>query len=169
MKILFIFLAFITTSCLAKNITLSGYKLIIPDDYAIVKNPFHKAAIFIINENDKLALSITKVDKKTFFPLKDYGIDTHRNLFYEIFGKHLTKNRAVLEFRKINSNFKLQEFEILERDNFVFFRTNNSMDNLGHTVFLISTPINDEVIKMDFTNEMNKKLIKSIIDSLEIE
>ncbi|MEE9337093.1 MAG: hypothetical protein V3U87_03365 [Methylococcaceae bacterium] len=114
MKILLIFIALLPSYCLAKDIIYDNYRFSIPDTYNIVKEySITKGAVYVINENKKAILTVERMKKDTkFFPLKEYGRNTHREVFYDIFGNHPTENKAVLEMRNINNNiYDLQEFK----------------------------------------------------------
>ncbi len=87
MKILLLLIALLPVSCLAKEITYYDYTLTIPDQYTLFDDdPLTKGKLFIVNKDKKAVLMVEKINKETarFFPLKDYGKRTHRELFYEL-------------------------------------------------------------------------------------
>ncbi len=75
----------------------------------------------------------------------------------------------MLEIREMSAKYDLQKFEITENNGFVFFRLDNPMNMLDTTKFIISTPINDEVLNMSFTNRDNEQFINAVIDSLNVK
>jgi len=89
-------------------------------------------------------------------------------MFYQFFRETPTKNKAVLEFRKMDKEYDLQKIIILEKNGFVFFRRNNLMNNLRETSIYISTPINDEVLVMYFMDITDNKFVDSVINSLDV-
>jgi len=102
--------------------------------------------------------------KKNFFSLDYYKMKSYRELFYTLYSDEPSDSPADIDFRRINNKYKLQKFEINDRNGFAFFKTKNPMDLKDDTSFLISTPINDEVLDISFSG--NEKLIKSIMASL---
>lgn len=169
MKILLIFLALFSSYCLAKDVFYKNYKFTIPNNYSVFEDdPIAKKgeSVYIVNKSKKAVLVL---GEEKSFSLEDYGESTYRDLFYELFGSHATENKAVLEFRRFNGKYDLQKFEVSKKNGFVFFRTNNSMNGLGETVFLVSTPLDDEVLNIYFTNKANEAFINSIIDSLKVK
>jgi hypothetical protein len=89
-------------------------------------------------------------------------------MFYQFFRDTPTKNKAVLEFRKMDKEYDLQKIIISEKNGFVFFRRNNLMNNLRETSIYISTPINDEVLVMYFMDITDNKFVDSVINSLDV-
>ncbi|MEE9337419.1 MAG: hypothetical protein V3U87_05005 [Methylococcaceae bacterium] len=168
MKTLLILLTLLPSISIAKDITYFDYKFSIPDNYKTVKNNVSNNSneLFILGEDEKVRFSISK---KNIFELDDYGANSHRELFYDLFSDKPSKNKNVLEFRVVSSKWDLQTSEITKNKEFIFFRTNNSMNSLNETVFMVSTPLDDEVLHMSFSNRTNKKFIKSIIDSLQVK
>jgi hypothetical protein len=174
MRILLILLTFLPSLSSAKDITYFDYKFTIPDEYKVIKDTIVDGSngLFILITDKKVAFSVEKVKKKDkrFFPLKEYGAKNHRELFYTLYSDRPSNNEAVLDVRRIDKLYPLQKRSITENDNdFVFFRTDNSMGSLSGTTYLISTPINDEVILLGFSDKINEKFIKSVIDSLDVK
>ncbi|MCF6204588.1 MAG: hypothetical protein L3J59_13125 [Methylococcaceae bacterium] len=175
MKILLILIALLPSVCLSKNITYLDYKFTIPDNFKVIENDLSEtsAGLFILKDEKTAVFGIKKMRKndKYFFQPEDYGLSTHRELFYVLFNDDVAStNKNIIEVREVNKKFPLQKQSISKRDNFVFFRTNNSMGDIGSVSFLISTPQNDEILKIDFLDDHpSEKLIKSIIDSLEVK
>jgi len=93
-------------------------------------------------------------------------------LLYILFNDDVpSANKNIIEvLREINKKFPHQKQSISKRDDFVFFRTNNAMDDIGSVSFLISTPQNEEILKINFLDDHPfEKFIKSVIDSLEVK
>ncbi len=171
MKILLILLTLLPSISIAKDITYLDYKLTIPDDYKVIKNNLSDTSngIFILPENKEFSFSIEKIIKnKHFFSLKDSGTNSHRELLHILFSDVPSSNKYILELRGFDKNFLLQKRSISKKDNFVFFRLDNGMDLIGTTYF-VSTPINDEVLKFSFPEEVKEALIQSVIDSLGVK
>ncbi|MEE9412890.1 MAG: hypothetical protein V3V22_07545 [Methylococcales bacterium] len=168
MKILLMLLVLFPSYCLSKDVFYQKYQFTIPDDYRVFDHrPFLKndESVYIVNHNKKLMM-VLRIDKT--FVLDEYAVKSYRNLFYLLFGGESTNNKAVLEFRQFNARNHLQSFEISKINDFVFFRTNNVSNAIGETVFLVSTPLDDEALHIYFTAKANEALIQSIIDSLMV-
>lgn len=158
--------------CFAKDIEYFNYKFSIPENYSIYDGePAATGSnmIHVINENKKgvASVNLVKKKKKNFFSLNYYKMESYRELFHILYSDKPSDNPVVIDFRKFNNEHKLQKFEISERDGFAFFKTINPMDLVGESGFLISTPLNDEVLNITFTGD--EKIMKAIIDSLRVK
>lgn len=174
MKILLLLISslFISLCVADNNIPYYDYVISVPEEYSVFDDdPLVKNDLYIVNKDRKAMLVLEKIDKtkKRFFPLTEYGKNTHRELLYELFSDIPTNNKAVLEIRETDADFKLQKFEITENNGFVFFRIDNPMDSIGTTKFLISSPLNDEVLDLYFTDKADDKFINSVIKSLKLK
>ena len=170
MRILLLLL--LPSLCFAKEVEYFNYKFNIPNNYSIHNNgkPLHPSsnAIHITKDGKGIAMiQLVDKEKKNFFSLKDYGAKSYRELFYVIFTDVPSDNEAVKELREFDDKYDLQKFEISERDNFVFFKSNNPMNLVGEVKILVSTPSNDEVINISLSSD--DKLEKSILDSIEVK
>ena len=169
MKIL-MFLFLFPSFCLGKDVIYRDYKFDIPDNYSVHDNgkPLAKGsnAIHIVNEHKKGVASIELVDKsKNFFDLDDYGTNTHRELFHILYSDEPSKNEAIIEYRRMESINYESKFTITKNDDFVFFRAYDEKTKL--TTIMVSTPLDDAVIKMFF--DPGEKLIQSIVDSIQVK
>lgn len=171
MKLLLLLLL-LPSLCFAKDIEYFKYKFSIPENYSIYDGePAVKGSnmIFIINKNKKSAGTVELVDRnnKNFFSLNDYGAQNYRDLFYVIFTDKPSNNQAVKELREFDSKYDLQKFEISEQNGFAFFKSTNPMNIVGEIKVLVSSPINDEVLDISFSND--EKLMNSVINSLRVK
>lgn len=172
MKILILFISLLPNLCLAGNISYFDYIFTIPEQYNVFDDdPLAKDKVFVVNKNKKAVLVVEKIQKNKnhFWPLKQYGKNTHRELFYELFSDTPTDNKAVLEIREIYTHYKTQKTEITEKNGFVFFRIDNPIDMSRNTKIIISTPLNDEVLNLSFTDKASNKFINSVIKSFTLK
>jgi len=156
----------------AKEIEYLNYKFDIPDNYNLYNNgkPLIKGsnAIIIVNDNKKGVATVKLVDKsKNFFDLEDYGAASHRDLFHILYSNVPSENEAVLEYKAFNAKYDSLKYEIITKGKFDFFKLTNPMNVIGEVKYFISTPINDEVINIDFSQD--KIIEKSIIDSIQVK
>lgn len=173
MKALLILMSLMPSLCLAKSVIYMDYKFNIPNGYNAITNDISEASnsLFILTEDKTSGFTIEKMleDGSHSFKPKEFNLSTHRELFYTLYNDDIpSTNKKILEVRGIYKKFPLQKHSISERNDFVFFRTDNGMDLIGVS-FLISTPKNDEILKIDFVEEYpSEKFIKSTLDSLEL-
>ncbi len=174
MKLLLLLLFLLPSLCFGKDIIYQNYKFSIPGNYSLHNNgkPLNPGsiAIHIVNEKKKgvAMVDLVRKEKKNFWSLEDYGAQNYRELFYVIFTDKPSNNEAVKELREFDAKYELQKFEISARDDFVFFKSTNPMNMVGNVKYLISTPINDQVLNVDFTTP-DKEIESSVINSLQVK
>ena len=167
MRPLLILLALLPSLCLSKDIIYQKYKFKVPDEYKMMQSEISDTLYFFI-EGQKPNLALGELKKDSYKP-SEFGVSSKRQIFRILYNDEVpSTNKSILELRRLTEKFKLQKKSISEDRGFVFFRMDNALDRIGVT-FLVSTPINDEMLKINFFGEPDEKFIKSVMDSLKVK
>ncbi|MEE9338909.1 MAG: hypothetical protein V3U87_12595 [Methylococcaceae bacterium] len=144
------------------------YTFKVPKD-SIVKHSFvTRDFVGVINANQVPLLVVDEENKLAYDP-ELYKLPTKRDILLAIYDKNITNNSQVNEWRKSIKEFGGHNLKIYNRGEVIFFRYDLNENEKIKTLVTVSSPIEDEVLRVDFYKASNEVIVMDFINSFSLK